>query len=85
MKFAKLFDLENDQQVLLIRSYCYNDEDNSESFDLTIRTDVGDAVAKITYGYNTEEEADKVINEYNENDARMFRVDMEKMFSDEEN
>ena len=74
-KFAKIIELENENQVLLTVDY-NDDEDN---FKVKIRTDLDGCVAQISLGFETEEKATNLLHIYSEEKAILFREEMEKM------
>lgn len=76
-KFAKLIELDNDEQVLLTVNY-NNDDDNFEVF---IRTDLEGCVAQIKLGFDSEEKANKVLETYSLEEAIKFRSEIVAMFS----
>ena len=76
-KFAKIIELEDDNQVLL--TYSYNDEEDSD--ELQIRTDVKGTIAKITLGFSSEAEALRAMENYNLSRAIDFRNQMIKLLS----
>jgi hypothetical protein len=59
-KFARLIELENNEQVLLTIEY--NDE--KEMHELVQRTEIDGMVAKIAHGYKTEEIAVKNMDKF---------------------
>lgn len=76
-KFAKLIELENDEQVLL--TVDYNDED--DMYEVAIRTDFEGLVASIKLGFKEENKALETLKKYNEDSAVKFRQQMETMFT----
>ena len=74
-KFAKLIELDNEEQVLLTLNY--NDEDGN--YEVQIRTDLNGATASIKLGYNEEPKALETLKKYNKQDAEKYRLQMEKM------
>jgi hypothetical protein len=76
-KFAKLIELDFDEQVLL--TVGYNDED--DKYELAIRTDVEGVTAQIKAGFKDEETALKAMNSYNQDNAFKFRNEMVVMLS----
>ena len=76
-KFAKLIELENDEQVLLTVNY--NDDD--DNFEVFIRTDLNGCVAQIKLGFDSEEKANKVLETYSKEQAVKFRSEMVAMLS----
>lgn len=67
-KFARTFELENDQQVLLTLNY--NDED--DNYEIEQRTDYLSMVMKIKLGFDTLERAEEVLQIYTKQDAENF-------------
>ena len=76
-KFAKIIELEDDNQVLL--TYSYNDEEDSD--ELQIRTDVKGTIAKITLGFSSEAKVLRAMENYNLSRAIDFRNQMIKLLS----
>lgn len=76
-KFAKLIELDNDEQVLLTVNH-NDDEDNYEVF---IRTDFEGWVAQIKLGFDTKEKAIKVLETYSQEEALKFRSKIAAMLS----
>lgn len=76
-KFAKLIELDNDEQVLLTVNY--NDDD--DNFQVFIRTDFEGCVAQIKLGFDSEEKANKVLETYSQEQAVKFRAEMVAMLS----
>lgn len=76
-KFAKLIELENDEQVLL--TVDYNDED--DMYEVAIRTDFEGLVASIKLRFKEENKALETLKKYNEDSAVKFRQQMETMFT----
>ena len=74
-KFAKLIELENNEQVLLTLNY--NDED--DNFEVEVRTDLEGVTASIKLGFNEEEKALKMLEKYKKDDAIKYRSEMVKM------
>lgn len=69
MKFAKVFDLENDQQVLVVKDY-----DNDEEKDIvTVSTDFETARAAMTYKFKNEEVQQKMFDSFDMESAEKFR------------
>ena len=71
-KFAKLIELDNDEQVLLTVNY--NDDD--DNYEVAIRTDLEGCVVQIKLGFDSEEKANKVIETYSQEQAVKFRSKM---------
>ena len=77
MKFAKLFDLENDEQVLVVKDY-----DNDREKDIvTVSTDFEAARAAATYSFKDEETQLKMFDSFDIESAKRFRTAMEADFS----
>jgi hypothetical protein len=76
-KFAKLIELDNEEQVLLTVNY--NDDDGN--YEVAIRTDLEGCVAQIKLGFNSEEKANKVLETYSQEQAVKFRAEMVAMLS----
>ena len=74
-KFARLIEIENDEQVLLTIEY--NDED--DKYEVAIRTDLDGITAQIKLGFAEEEQAVIAMNKYGQPNAQAFREEMEKM------
>ena len=74
-KFAKLIELENNEQVLLTLNY--NDED--DNFEVEVRTDLEGVTASIKLGFNEEEKALNMLEKYKKDDAMKYRNEMVKM------
>ena len=69
MKFAKVFDLENDEQVLVVKDY-----DNDEEKDIvTVSTDFETARAAMTYKFKNEEVQQKIFDSFDMESAEKFR------------
>ena len=72
MKFAKVFDLENDEQVLVVKDY-----DNDEEKDIvTVSTDFETARAAMTYKFKNEEVQQKMFDSFDMESAEKFRKAM---------
>lgn len=72
MKFAKVFDLENDEQVLVVKDY-----DNDEETDIvTVSTDFETARAAMTYKFKNEEGQQKMFDSFDMESAEKFRKAM---------
>lgn len=76
-KFARLFELENDEQVLVTLDY-NSEEDKHE---VSIRTDLNNCVANIKAGFKSEDEAIAILERYSIDDAIAFRNDMCRNFN----
>lgn len=73
MNFAKLFQVEEDQQVLITLGY----NEDSESC-LNLETEVDGIGAKMSLGFNSHEDARKALNNIDEAGAKAFMLDMVK-------
>lgn len=71
-KFAKLFEL-GDEQVLL--KFNYNDD--KDLTEVVVSTDFDGFTADLAYGFKEEEKAQKMFDDYTEDDAIKFRKKME--------
>jgi len=76
-KFAKLIELENNEQVLLTLNY--NDED--DNYEVEVRTDLEGVTASIKLGFNEEEKALIMLEKYTEESAIKYRSEMVKMLT----
>jgi hypothetical protein len=76
-KFAKLIELDNNEQVLL--TVDYNDE--NDNYDVVIRTDLDGITPSIKLGFETEEKALSVMENYTAETALKFRHEMLSMLS----
>ena len=76
-KFAKLIELENNEQVLLTLNY--NDED--DNYEVEIRTDLEGVTASIKLGFNEEEKAINMLEKYTNESAIKYRNEMVKMLT----
>ena len=74
-KFAKLIELENNEQVLLTLNY--NDKD--DNFEVEVRTDLEGVTASIKLRFNEEEKALNMLEKYKKDDAIKYRSEMVKM------
>ena len=76
MKFAKVFDLENDEQVLVVKDY-----DNDEEEDIvTVSTDFETARVAMTYRFKNEEIQQKMFDSFDMESAERFRNAMSLKF-----
>ena len=76
-RFAKLIELDNDEQVLLTLNY--NDED--DNFEIEIRTDLEGVTASIKLGYDEEFKALETLQKYEKEDAEKYRQQMVTMLT----
>ena len=77
MKFAKLFDLQDKEQVLLTVNY----DDDDDNYKLNITTDFGNARAEMKLGFSEEERALNAMDKYKIEDAEKFRSSMSVYFT----
>ena len=77
MKFAKLFDLENDEQVLLDMSY----DNDTEKDIVEVITDIVLARASVKYSFKETDSAIKFFETFDIESAKKFRIVMEADFS----
>ena len=75
-KFAKLFDLDNDSQVLLTIDY----NSKGDVFELKIRTDFDGFHPVTTLSFEEEDKARLAMDKYEKKNAAAFRAEMEKNF-----
>jgi hypothetical protein len=75
-KFARIIELENDEQVLLIKQW--NDED--EVFEVVLITDFEGGQGKGTLGFVDESKRDTAFDTYTEEAAISFRKTMSEFF-----
>lgn len=76
-QFARLFELENNEQVLLTSNY--NDMD--DKFEVEVRTDLDDCVAKITIVFDDPIKAYDYIKSHTMKTAVQFRQSMIDIFN----
>jgi len=76
MKFAKLFDLEDDEQVLLTVEY----DDEKDQYELVFKTDFGGATASMKLGFKDEQMALNSMEKVELKRAQEFRDSMSKHF-----
>ena len=69
MKFSKIFDLPNENQLLLVKDY--NQED--EHYEIVCTTEVRKMRASMNFGFDSEEQANKMIEEFNQENALEIR------------
>lgn len=74
-KFAKLFELENNEQVLLTVNY--NDEE--DVYDVCVQTDVEGVNIKINLSFKDKERAMEMMDSYSLEKAKYFRDDVSKI------
>jgi len=76
MKFAKIFDLENDQQVLVVKDY-----DSDTDMDMIrVSTDFGSAIALVNYSFKNQEAQNEMFEAFDINSAIKFRNALEDDF-----
>jgi hypothetical protein len=75
MKFAKLFEVEDDNQVLVTMEY----DSNKDSHELKFRTDIEGLDVAISIGCDSEENCREVYNDVTIKAATAIRDDMLKM------
>lgn len=68
MKFAKLFELENGEQVLVVKDY-----DNDKEI-VRVTTDFNTATASITHSFKNEELQQKMFDIFDIESAKKFRA-----------
>ena len=78
-KFAKVFDLDNDEQVLVTLEF--QETENSEEYNVKVTTSLEGVTVSNIYGYNDEEAQLQVFHRYSKKDALEFREATVKMFS----
>jgi hypothetical protein len=69
-KFAKLFDIDEESQVLVTRTL--EEEDEEAPYKITVATDYRGIYLAAAYGFKEEEKADKLFNEYDSTSAATF-------------
>jgi len=76
-RFAKLIEIENNEQVLLTVNF-NNELDN---YEVSIRTDFEGCAAEIKLGFDSEEKAQNVLETYSYEQAVKFRNEIIAMTS----
>ncbi len=76
MKFAKLFDLEDGEQVLLTVEY----DDEKDQYELVFKTDFDGATASMKLGYKEESMALESMEKVELERAQELRSSMSKHF-----
>ncbi len=76
MKFAKILELENNEQVLLITDY----NNDTDKYEINIITDLECGRAKIKLSFEKEETVNNILENYSLEKAKLFRKEMEKQF-----
>jgi len=74
MKFAKLFDLEDGEQVLVTIDY----NDDEDHYELVFRTDFDGVVAQMKLGYDDES---KAVEEFEKCELKSRAVDFRVMMT----
>jgi hypothetical protein len=69
MKFAKLFELENGEQVLVVKDY----DNDKEKEIVRVTTDFNTATASITHSFKNEELQQKMFDTFDLESAKKFR------------
>lgn len=77
--FAKIFNLSDEDQVLVQRYY--NDEDDHDIVEAT--TMIGGVRIQAKMGFEIEESADHAFERYNQEKAEEWRNAVSKMFDEE--
>lgn len=77
MKFARLFELENDEQVLITVT-CDVDK---ETYNLTVTSIFGEISAGLDVEFNEREDAIKVMNDYTLEKAIAFRAKIDELIT----
>lgn len=77
MKFAKLIELENNEQVLLTTDY----NDDTEKHEVKITTDLETCRASIKLSFDKEESVIEILEKYSLKEAGLFRSEMEKQWN----
>lgn len=80
-KFAKVFDLDNGDQVLVSVHY----DDQEDKHKLVMRTDIDGIELEIKLGYEKEDHALKILEGFSQKEAEDFRLDIEKKFFSKNN
>ncbi len=70
-KFAKLFEIGKEQVLVRIG---YNDEDDTS--EVILSTDFDGFCVDLKHGFKDEKTAEKMFNDYTEDDAKRFRKRM---------
>lgn len=76
MKFAKIIELENNEQVLLLTDY----NDDTDKYEIKIMTDFESCRTQIKLSFDTEESVNNILEDYSIEKAILFRKEMEKNF-----
>lgn len=77
-KFAKLIEIEDNEQVLMTINY----NEHEEKYEVKIRTDIESCTIQSTFGYEKLEDAKDVLDTYTEQQAVMFRTEIIKMLDE---
>ncbi len=70
--FTRIFELPNNNQVLLTREY----DDEDDAHNVKVRSDINGLQASISLGFDTEEKADKVLKDFTLDQAKNMRNQM---------
>jgi len=81
MKFAKLIELKNNNQVLLTIRY----NDDEDLYYLDIRTDIDDLTVLVNYPYGSNQDALDVLEAYTEEDANNFLITSKLLLNNNNN
>jgi hypothetical protein len=76
--FAKVFDLENEEQVLVVLGFD-NEEDKHE---VKLTTEMVGVSISMSIGCEKEEQAQKIFDEYTIENAQEFRKNMDSMYNE---
>lgn len=77
MKFARIIELENDEQVLLLTDY----NDDTDKYEIKIITDLESCRAQVKLSFETEESVNNILDNYSLEKAKLFRDEMEKQWN----
>ena len=72
MKFAKIFDLENGEQILVVMQY----DDEQNTHDLVVSTNIEGTKLDLTFSFESEEDLESYFNNLNTEYAVKFRAAM---------
>ena len=76
-KFAKLFELENDEQVLVTLKF----DNQQKTLNLIQRADIYGCVAEIKIVFDTEEKAQAALDSYSVDNANSFYKEVSSYFN----
>lgn len=81
-QFAKLFNVKQDSEQVIMQKVGYNEENDTYDLKLTTQVQIEDAscTAEITLGFNTEEEFEEQFEKYDQAGAEQFRQSIETQF-----